>query len=225
VTVTDHASRFLLLCEALDPTREDTAITAFGRLFRELGLPFAIRSDNGVPFASPNALFNLSKLSVWWLRLDIAIERIKPVHPQQNGRHERMHLTLKKRSCCCRLLKPGGRAFVAEFNAERPHEALGMKCPAELYLSSTRRYDGLPELTYPFHDRDALVTACGRLCLHRKRINISTVLAGQKLGIKEVDDGIWLVTFMHYDLGYFDLEQKTLQPLDNPFGMRLSPMS
>jgi hypothetical protein len=99
-----------------------------------------------------------------------------------------------------------------------------MKCPAELYAASPRRYDGLPELTYPFHDRDILTT-CGRLCLHRKRINISTVLAGQRLGIKEVDDGIWLVSFMRYDLGYFDLEQKTLQPLDNPFGSRLSPMS
>src|SRR5216683_8454126 len=76
---------------------------------------------------------------------------------------------------------------VREFNAERPHEALDMKCPAELYTASPRRYDGLPELTYPFHDRDVLVTACGRLCLHRKKINISTVLAGQKLGIKEVD--------------------------------------
>src|SRR5436190_22550945 len=86
-------------------------------------------------------------------------------------------------------------------------------------------YDGLPQLTYPFHDRDMLVTACGRLCLHRKRINISSVLAGQKLGIKEVDEGIWLASFMQYDLGYFDLEQKTLQPLDNPFGTRLSPMS
>ena len=107
-----------------------------------------------------------------------------------------------------------------EFNTERPHEALGMKCPAELYTASTRVYAGLPELTYPFHDRDVVVTACGRLCLHRKKINISTVLAGQKLGIKEVDEGIWLVSFMHYDLGYFDLEQKTLQPLDNPFGPR-----
>jgi transposase InsO family protein len=96
LTVTDHASRFLLLCEALDSTREDTAITAFEQLFLERGLPMAIRSDNGVPFASPNALFNLSKLSVWWLRLGIDIERIKPGHPQQNGRHERMHLTLKK---------------------------------------------------------------------------------------------------------------------------------
>jgi hypothetical protein len=76
-----------------------------------------------------------------------------------------------------------------------------------------------------FHDRDVLVTACGRLCLNRKRINLSLALAGQKVGIKEVDEGIWLVSFMRYDLGYFDLEQKTLQPLDNPFGTRLSPMS
>src|SRR6201997_2297606 len=96
LTVTDHASRFLLLCEALESTREELAFTTFERLFRERGLPLAIRSDNGVPFASANALFNLSQLSVWWLRLGIAIERIKPGRPQQNGRHERMHLTLKK---------------------------------------------------------------------------------------------------------------------------------
>jgi hypothetical protein len=83
----------------------------------------------------------------------------------------------------------------------------------------------LRSLDTPFHDCDVLVTACGRLCLHRKRINVSTVLASQRLGIKEVDDGIWLASFMPYDLGYFDLEQKTLQPLDNPFGPRLSPMS
>ena len=83
----------------------------------------------------------------------------------------------------------------------------------------------VPELGYPFHDRTILVTACGRICLHRKKINISTVLAGQTLGIKEIDEGIWLVSFMHYDLGYFDLEQKTSQPLDNPFGPRMSPMS
>jgi len=183
-----------------------------------------------VPFASPNALFNLSKLSVWWLRLDIAIERIKPGQPQQNGRHERMHLTLKKettRPAGLNSLQQQGKfdAFIQEFNTERPHEALSMKCPAEVYTRSPRPYNGLPELGYPFHDRSILVTACGRICLHRKRINISTVLAGQTLGIKEIDEGIWLVSFMHYDLGYFDLEQKTLQPLDNPFGPRLSPMS
>ena len=85
--------------------------------------------------------------------------------------------------------------------------------------------EAMPELSYPFHDRDALVNNCSRLCLHRKTINISIVLAAQRLGINEVDDGIWLISFMQSDLGYFDLEQKTLQPLDNPFGTRLSPMS
>jgi hypothetical protein len=114
---------------------------------------------------------------------------------------------------------------VREFNAERPHEALAMRCPPELYTAAQRRYDGLPELQYPWHDRDILVTACGRICMHRKKINISTVLAGQKLGTKEVDDAIWLVSFMHYDLGYIDLEQRTLQTIDYPFGTRLSPMS
>jgi transposase InsO family protein len=230
LTVTDHASRYLLLCEALESTREELAFTAFERLFQERGLPSAIRSDNGVPFASPNALFNLSKLSVWWLRLGIEIERIKPGKPQQNGRHERMHLTLKKeatRPPGLNSLQQQARFddFVHEFNTERPHQAIAMKCPAELYTPSLRPYQGLPELAYPFHDRDVIVTACGRLCLHRKKINISTVLAGQRLGIKEVDEGIWLVSFMHYDLGYIDLEQRTLQPTDNPFGPGLSPMS
>ena len=230
LTVTDYASRYLLLCEALESTREDLAFTAFERLFRERGLPAAIRSDNGVPFASANALFNLSRLAIWWLRLGIAIERIKPGRPQQNGRHERMHLTLKKEAT-----RPPGMnslqqqakfdTFLQEFNNERPHEAIGMKCPAELYKPSTRTYGGLPEISYPFHDREILVTACGRLCLHRKKINLSTVFAGQTVGIKEVDDAVWLVSFMHYDLGYIDLEQRTLQPLDNPFGPRLSPMS
>jgi transposase InsO family protein len=230
LTVTDHASRFLLLCEALGSTREDPAITAFEQLFRERGLPGAIRSDNGVPFASPNALFNLSRLSVWWLRLGIEIERIKPGHPQQNGRHERMHLTLKKeatRPAAMNSLQQQAKFddFVHEFNVERPHEALAMKCPVEVYSPSPRPYLGLPETTYPLHDREVMVTACGRICIYRKRINLSTVLAGQKLGIKEVDDGIWIVSFMRYDLGFIDLEQKTLQPLDNPFGPRLSPMS
>jgi hypothetical protein len=100
-----------------------------------------------------------------------------------------------------------------------------MKTPAEVYSASPRPYQGLPEITYPLHDRDVVVTACGRICMHRKRINLSHVLAGQRVGIKEVDDGIWIVSFMHYDLGYIDLEQKTLQPLDNPFGLRVSPMS
>jgi transposase InsO family protein len=230
LTVTDHASRYLLMCEALESVREELALTAFQQLFAERGLPSAIRSDNGVPFASPNGLYGLSRLAVWWLRLGIAIERIKPGHPQQNGRHERMHLTLKKEA----TRPPGMNSlqqqarfddFLEEFNAERPHQALQMQRPADVYTASARPYDGLPDVSYPFHDRDILVTACGRICMHKKKINISTVLAGQRLGIKEVDEGIWLVTFMRYDLGYIDLEQRTLQTIDNPFGTRLSPMS
>ena len=229
LTVTDHAARFLLMCEGMESVREEPAILEFEQLFRERGLPNAIRSDNGVPFASPNGLYNLSRLSVWWLRLGIEIERIKPGCPQQNGRHERMHRTLKQetiRPAGANFLQQQGKfdAFRSEFNNERPHEALGMKVPADVYVASSRPYTGLPELDYPLHDRDILVTCCGRICMHRKKINISTVLAGQRLGIKEVDDGIWLVSFMHYDLGYIDLEQKTLQTLDNPFGPRLSPM-
>ena len=229
LTVTDHASRYLLLCEGMESTREMLAITAFERLFRERGMPAAIRSDNGVPFASPNALFNLSRLSVWWLRLGITIERIKPGHPQQNGRHERMHLTLKKEA----TRPPGENVFqqqakfddfIEEYNKDRPHEALGMKYPAEIYKPSSRVYTGLPELVYPLHDLTANVTHCGRICLHRKKINLSTVFAGQSVGLKEVEEGTWLVSFMDYDLGYIDLEERTLQPLDNPFGPRVSPM-
>jgi len=230
LTVTDHASRYLLLCEALESTRETLAITAFERLFQERGLPTSIRSDNGVPFASGNSLFNLSRLSVWWLRLGISIERIRPGHPQQNGRHERMHLTLKKeatRPPGLNSLQQQARFdhFIEEFNNDRPHEGLGMKCPVEVYRPSTRAYQGLPELAYPFHDNTIHVTNCGRICLHRKKINLSTVFAGQAVGLKDVEEGTWLVSFMDYDLGYFDLEEKTLQPLDNPFGPRVSPMS
>ena len=230
LTVTDQASRFILACEALESTKEAGVIPLFQRSFEAYGLPSAIRSDNGVPFASPNGLYGLSRLSVWWLRLGIAIERIKPGCPQQNGRHERMHLTLKKETtkpAGANILQQQARFddFISEFNDERPHEALAMKTPAELYRPSVRPYQGLPELTYPFHDKDILVTSCGRICMHRKKINISTVLAGQKLGIKEVDEGIWLASFMQYDLGYIDLEQRTLQTIDTPFGTRVSPMS
>lgn len=226
LTVTDYASRYLLLCEAMESNQEQPAFLAFERLFRERGLPHAIRSDNGVPFASPNGLFNLSKLSVWWLRLGISIERIRPGHPQQNGRHERMHLTLKQqatRPAGANVLQQQAKfdAFVEEFNVERPHEALDMQCPAQVYTESPRPYRGIPDPHYPFHDKTIVVTNCGRLCLYRKKINLSTSLAGQAVGIKEVDDGIWLVSFMNYDLGYIDLEEKTLQPLENPFGPKV----
>ena len=222
LTITDFSSRYLLACEALENNREMYAFHVFERVFKERGLPKAIRTDNGVPFSSPCALFGLSKLSVWWLRLGIAIERIKPGHPEQNGRHERMHLTLKKEAT-----KPPGDnllqqqetfdRFIDEFNTERPHEALEMKCPNEVYATSPRPYHGLQNVAYPFHDRTITVTDCGRVCLGRKKINLTRALSGQDVGIKEVNDGIWLVSFMQYDLGYFDVETKKLEPLGYPF--------
>jgi putative transposase len=169
LTITDFASRYLLTCEALGTTQETFAFTVFERAFRDFGLPQRIRTDNGVPFASAHALYGLSKLAVWWLRLGIQIERIQPGHPQQNGRHERMHLTLKKEAtkpAAANVLQQQARfdAFVARFNQERPHQALGMQVPADVYARSPRVYRGLQELTYPFHDQTIAVTRCGRIC-------------------------------------------------------------
>ena len=183
-----------------------------------------------VPFASAHALFHLSKLAVWWLRLGIGIERIQPGHPQQNGRHERMHLTLKKEAtkpAVANFLQQQARfdKFIEIFNNQRPHEALNMQCPAEVYQPSPRPYQGLTDLDYPLHDKTVVVTRCGRICLGNKKINFSQVFAGQAVGIKEVHDDIWLVSFMDYDLGYFDLETRVLEPLENPFGPKVLPMS
>ena len=98
---------------------------------------------------------------------------------------------------------------------------MGSKCPDQIYSASGRSSQGIPEPHYPFHDRTVVVTSCGRLCLCNKKINLSVSLAGQAVGVKEVDQGIWLVSFMDYDLGYIDLEEKTLQPLNNPFGPKV----
>jgi putative transposase len=229
LTISDFASRYLLACEALGSTKETSAFTVFERVFKEFGLPKAIRTDNGVPFASPHALFGLSKLSVWWLRLGIHLERIQPGHPQQNGRHERMHLTLKKEAT-----KPAAQNFLQQqakfdefidcYNDERPHQALDMKYPVELYQLSSRPYHGLDELHYPFHDRTVTVTQCGRICFGRRKINLSTVFAGQNVGVKEVSDRIWLVSFMDYDLGFFDHETGRLGSAENPFAAKVLPM-
>jgi putative transposase len=230
LTITDFSSRYLLCCEGLQSTREQFAFSLFERTFKEYGLPCVIRSDNGVPFASNSTFFGLSKLSVWWLRLGIAIERIKPAHPEQNGRHERMHLTLKKEAT-----KPAGKnflqqqarfdAFTRVYNHERPHQALNMRYPAELYSPSARAYTGLPALEYPFHDRTVIVTQCGRLCFGRRKINLSQVFAGQAVGVREVADHIWLISFMHYDLGFFDDQCNRVECAPNPFSAKVSAMS
>src|SRR6187549_522884 len=213
LTITDFASRYLLTCEALLTTQEKFAFTVFERTFKEFGLPQGIRTDNGVPFASAHALYGLSKLAVWWLRLGIHIERIAPGHPQQNGRHERMHLTLKREAttpAAPNVLQQQGRfdTFVHRFNHDRPHQALDMGTPASRYAPSTRPYQGLEELDYPFHDWTAVITTCGRICYQSRKINVSQVFAGQKVGVKQVDD-----------------ETCRLEPIDNPFGPNLLPMS
>ena len=230
LTITDFATRYLIGCEGLSSTHTMYAFSVFERVFKDFGLPRAIRTDNGAPFASANSLFGLTRLSVWWLRLGIHIERIKPGHPQQNGRHERMHLTLKKEAT-----KPAAKNFLQQqarfdqfidcFNRERPHQALNMRFPAELYQPSPRPYKGLPQLEYPFHDRAITVTRCGRICLGAQKINLSQAFAGQTVGVKQVADRVWLVSFMQYDLGYFDDETCRIESADNPFAAKLSPMS
>jgi putative transposase len=167
-------------------------------------------------------------LSVWWLRLGIRLERITPGHPEQNGRHERMHLTLKlaaTRPAAGNVLQQQARFddFVDQYNRERPHQALDMKVPADVYRALARAYHGLEELEYPLHDWSAIVTHCGRICFKSRKINLSHVFAGQKVGIKQVDERIWLVSCMHYDLGYFDDETCRLEPIENPFGPTVLP--
>ena len=229
LTITDYASRYLITCDALGTTKEAYAFSVFERAFKDFGLPKTIRTDNGVPFSCCNALYGLSRLSVWWLRLGIHIERIKPGHPEQNGRHERMHLTLKKeatRPAAENFLVQQARFddFIEYFNSDRPHQALNMKMPAEKYKKSSRPYKGLEDLEYPFHDRAALVTNCGRICYKRRKINLSTVFAGQLVGVKLVTNSVWLVSFMQYDLGYFDAESCRLEPIQDPFRSNALPM-
>lgn len=230
LTITDFSTRYLLACESLESTKTIFAFAVFERVFKEFGLPNAIRTDNGVPFAAPNAIHGLSKLAIWWLRLGINIERIKPGNPQQNGRHERMHLTLKKEAT-----KPAGKnflqqqakfdEFIDEFNNERPHEALDMQYPCERYVPSERQYRPPEDPEYPMHDKTIQVTQCGRICLNNRKISFSRVFAGQLVGIREVSDRIWLVSFLDFDLGYFDEEGCRVEPIDNPFAAKVLPMS
>src|SRR4029079_4649734 len=116
-------------------------------------------------------------------------------------------------------------AFIARYNQERPHQALGMKVPADLYAPSSRVYHGLTDLTYPLHDKTITVTNCGRICFNGRKVNLSHVFAGQNVGVTQVGDRVWLVSFMQYDLGYFDDETCRLEPIENPFGPKVLPMS
>ena len=208
LTVADGASRFLLACRALTSVRTSETRPMFERLFRERGLPDRMRSDNGTPFASI-ALGRLSALSVWWIRLGILPELIEPGHPEQNGRHERMHRTLKRET----LRPPAANrraqqrafdAFLEEFNEERPHEALDQETPASIYTDSSRPYPArLPALAYPAQCEVRRVSHNGGIRWHNNWVNVSHVLGGEYVAFDEVDDGLWTVHFGQLLLGRF----------------------
>ena len=222
LTVTDQFSRYLLWCEAQENTRGEPVIRSFGRLFETYGLPKTIRSDNGSPFASTGRC-GLSPLGVWLLRLGIKLERIQPSHPEQNGRHERMHRTLKAETT-----RPARKTFLAQqerfddfrqdFNTQRPHEAIGMKPPATVYAKSEVLYTPyLAPLLYPLHDCACRVKQNG--CVFFGPLNtsiyIGTAFRGEQIGFRELDDGCWLVQFMDIELGYLDKTTKTLLTTKN----------
>lgn len=207
LTAQDTFSRFMIGTTALSSTASLPVEIAFTRHFKEYGLPKVIRSDNGVPFASPSAIGRLSKLSVWWIRLGIRPERIDPGEPQQNGTHERMHKTLKAdatRPPSSSLSEQQLRfdRFRREYNDERPHESLGQETPASCYSASTRSFPArLPDLSYPGHCEVRVVTQSGAINFGGRRFQISTALTNQELGLEETDDDLWTVSFGPLVLG------------------------
>jgi len=206
LTVTDGYSRYLLGCQALYSTAAQGVKPVFTRLFREYGLPKRIRTDNGVPFAT-NTLARLSSLSAWWVRLGVLPELIEPGKPQQNGRHERMHKTLKAEA----TKPPAGNLtaqqrkfnrFREEFNNERPHEALDQRTPASVYTPSPREMPNkLPPLEYPDRFEVRYVSANGGIRWNCQWINVSITCVGEYVGLEEIDDGVWNVYFGPLKLG------------------------
>lgn len=206
LTITDGYSRFLLSCQALSSTSVAEAKPVFMRVFNEFGLPRRIRTDNGVPFAT-NTLARLSQLSAWWVRLGILPEFIEPGKPQQNGRHERMHRTLKAETtrppgANLRAQQQKFNHFRDEFNHERPHEALDMRTPAACYEPSPRAMPHKPPpFEYPDRFEVRYVSANGGIRWNRQWVNVSTTCAGEYVGLEEIDDGVWNVYFGPLKLG------------------------
>ena len=206
LTVTDGFSRYLLGCQGLGSTAVAEAQPVFTRLFKEYGLPLRIRTDNGVPFAT-TTLARLSKLSAWWVRLGILPEFIEPGRPDQNGRHERMHRTLKAATTRPAAGSLGAQqrrfnAFREAFNHVRPHEALEQQTPAACYHPSPRPMpDRLPPLEYPDRFEVRYVSANGGIRWNHRWVNVSTVCVGEYVGLEEIDDGIWNVYFGPLRLG------------------------
>jgi transposase InsO family protein len=209
LTVTDGFSRYLLGCQALPSTAVDGAKPVFTRLFKEFGLPKRIRTDNGVPFAT-NSLARLSSLSAWWVRLGVMPALIEPGKPQQNGRHERMHRTLKAET----TRPPAGNLqaqqrkfnrFQSEYNTERPHEALDMQTPLALYSPSPREMPNrLAPLEYPDRFEVRYVSGNGGVRWNGRWLCVSIVCVGEYVGFEEIDDGLWIVYFGPVKLGRFN---------------------
>ena len=212
LTVMDHLSRYLLGCRGLKGTHFASTRAVFEGLFREYGLPERIRTDNGVPFAT-TATAGLSQLSVWWIRLGIMPERIAPGQPQQNGRHERMHRTLKRAVAHPPAANLSAQQvwldqFRTDYNEQRPHEALGQRSPDSCYAPSSRPYpEQLPELEYPGYFHCQKVSANGIAYWTGRRVYIGYLLVGQTVGLEEINDGIWAVYFGPVRLGSFDERQ------------------
>jgi putative transposase len=206
LTMTDHYSRYLIECRALWTTCVAEAKPVFIRAFREHGLPDVIRSDNGVPFAT-TGLGRLSALSAWWIRLGIIPELIEPAKPYQNGRHERMHRTLKAETTRPpafdrRTQQRAFNRFREEYNQERPHEAIELETPSALYRRSAREYpERLAQIEYPTHYAVRLVSYNGGIRWCNQWVGVSTTCAGEYVGLEEVDDGMWDVYFGPLKLG------------------------
>jgi transposase InsO family protein len=208
-TVTDNFSRYLLLCRGmLHPSYEDTR-SCLERAFREYGLPLAMKSDNGTPFAS-KAAGGLSRLSVWLIRLRIKPERIRPGHPEQNGRHERMHRTLKQAVCkppasCLADQQIAFDGFRPEYNEERPNEALGMETPASLYRPSGRIFpEKLAAVEYESWFTVRRVRSNGCIKWRGGFVYVSKTLAGEPIGLRQLDEHLWELNFSFHSLGIFD---------------------
>ena len=217
LTVMDAASRYLLACVALHRPTLDSVREVFVELFKTYGLPKAIRSDNGEPFASTSTAAGLTQLSAWWARLGIRLERIDPGKPQQNGRHERMHRTLKQATCSPprRSLGWQQRAFDkfrAHYNEVRPHQALGLETPDRLYKPSRRRYpESLPPLYYPMAEVHA-VRPDGTIAFRQRRQFISTSLAGEHVGLYVLDERYVEVRYGDNVLGLIDTRNDNINP-------------
>lgn len=209
LTVTDAYSRYLLRCRVVEKSDGPHVRAVMEAVFREYGLPDAIRTDNGPPFASP-APAGLSRLSMWWLQLGIRHERIDPGCPQQNGRHERMHLTLQQDTADppARTRRRQQQVFVEferMYNEERPHEALNWHTPAEFYSASCRQYPArLRELEYPPGVHLRRISQQGSLKWHTERTFISEVLARQTVGLLETDEELFEVYYGPLLIGWFD---------------------